>query len=198
MRHRALTFAFGLAFAACFAPADLSSAPNSSGGAHRFSFVSIEGKNLPLSQFAGRTLLIVNTASRCGYTPQYEGLQTLWETYRERGLVVLGVPSNDFGGQEPGSESQIKEFCEVNFKVDFPLTAKAQVKGPDAHPFYAWALGQLGPLDAPRWNFHKYLVGPDGKLAGSFASDVEPLSPRLKQAVERLLPRPAQDIPLSY
>jgi glutathione peroxidase len=156
--------------------------------AHEFAFTSIEGEPMPLSAFEGKAILIVNTASQCGFTRQYEGLQSLWDRYRERGLVVLGVPSNDFGGQEPGNEGEIKEFCEVNFNVDFPLTAKQHVTGPDAHPFYHWTGQQLGDDAKPRWNFHKYLVAPDGRLAGWFPTQTEPLSEPLVQAVESTLP----------
>ncbi len=161
------------------------------GPAHRFSFESIDGGPLPLSAYAGRVVLVVNTASLCGYTPQYEGLQTLWETYRDRGLVVLGVPSNDFGGQEPGSAEEIKTFCTVNFDVDFPLADKAQVKGPGAHPFYRWAETELGPDAAPKWNFHKYLIGRDGRLAGWFPTRTTPQSAEVAAAVEAALARPA-------
>ncbi|MGH6947986.1 MAG: glutathione peroxidase [Kiloniellales bacterium] len=157
-------------------------------GAHRFSFVSIEGDPLPLAGFAGKALLLVNTASFCGYTPQYEGLEALWERYRERGLVVLGVPSNDFGAQEPGSAEEIKRFCEVNYAIDFPLTEKVVVKGAAAHPFYRWAAEELGAEAAPRWNFHKYLVAPDGRLAGWFPTRTEPDDPRVLEAIEALLP----------
>nr|WP_245689328.1 glutathione peroxidase [Roseospirillum parvum] len=155
--------------------------------AHDFSFTTIDGQPLPLKDFAGKTVLVVNTASRCGFTPQYEGLQSLWETYRERGLVVLGVPSNDFAGQEPGSEAEIKEFCTVNFSINFPMTEKVSVKGDAAHPFYAWARQQGGFLSAPKWNFHKYLIGPDGRLVDWFSSMTKPDAAKLRAAVERSL-----------
>ncbi|MFC7332223.1 glutathione peroxidase [Rhodocista pekingensis] len=155
-------------------------------GAHAFSFVSIDGRPLPLSDFAGRAVLVVNTASQCGFTPQYEGLEALWQQYRDRGLVVLGVPSNDFGGQEPGSAAEIKTFCETTFGIDFPMTDKVVVKGGDAHPFYRWAAAAKG---APRWNFHKYLIGPDGALLAGFGSDVRPESAELRTAIEDALPR---------
>jgi len=158
-----------------------------SGTAHDFSFTAIEGGALPLAQYKGKVVLVVNTASRCGFTPQYEGLQDVWERYRERGLVVLGVPSNDFGGQEPGNEAEIKQFCEVNFNVDFPLTAKEQVVGDDAHPFYRWAARQLGDAAQPRWNFHKYLIGPDGALADWFSTVTAPTSPKVTEAIEAQL-----------
>jgi glutathione peroxidase len=156
--------------------------------AHDFAFTSIDGEPLPLRQFAGQAVLVVNTASLCGFTYQYEGLQTLWEAYRERGLVVLGVPSNDFGGQEPGSATEIKEFCEVNFDLDFPLTEKQTVRGEAAHPFFRHVTEELGPDAAPRWNFHKYLIAPDGRLTGAWPSRVEPGAPEVTRAIEAVLP----------
>jgi glutathione peroxidase len=168
-------------------PAAANSGPAAT--AHDFTFTSIDGEPLPLSSFAGRAVLVVNTASFCGFTRQYAGLQALWERYRDRGLVVLGVPSNDFGGQEPGSEAEIKKFCEVNFDVDFPLTKKAQVVGPDAHPFYRWAAEQLGAAAVPRWNFHKYLVGPDGRLVAWFPTATEPGAPEVADAIEASIAR---------
>jgi len=156
--------------------------------AHAFTFDAIEGGELPLSTYAGKVVLVVNTASRCGFTPQYSALQELWTRYRNRGLVVLGVPSNDFGGQEPGTKAEIKTFCEVNFDVDFPMTDKVRVKGQDAHPFYAWAREELGGLAKPRWNFHKYLVAPDGRLIDWFSTPTSPLSERVIDAIEAALP----------
>ena len=155
--------------------------------AHSFSFTSIEGDPLPMSSFAGKPVLIVNTASRCGFTPQYDGLQAVWERFRDRGLVVLAVPSNDFGGQEPGSEAQIAEFCEVNFNVDFPMTSKVHVKGELAHPFYRWAGQQLGQVAKPRWNFHKYLIGPNGRLVDWFSPVTRPTSRKVIRAIESQL-----------
>lgn len=156
--------------------------------AYDFAFTTIDGAPLPLSDFRGKALLVVNTASRCGFTPQYEGLEKLWTDYRDRGLVVLGVPSNDFGSQEPGSEAQIKEFCAVNFAIDFPMTAKTEVRGENAHPFYRWAASQVGVLGVPRWNFHKYLIAPDGRLVDWFATTTSPDAARLRAAVQRYLP----------
>ena len=150
-------------------------------------FVAIDGKPLPFANFDGKVVLVVNTASRCGYTGQYKGLQALWTEYRDRGLVVLGVPSNDFGGQEPGTEAQVKEFCEINYGVDFPLTQKYAVKGPDAHPFYAHASDVIGPDARPKWNFHKVLVDRAGKPVNAFASSVTPDSGELRSAIEALL-----------
>ncbi|MBL9097352.1 MAG: glutathione peroxidase [Alphaproteobacteria bacterium] len=155
--------------------------------AHAFSFTSIEGKPLPLTAFKGKAVLVVNTASACGLTPQYKGLEALWRAYKDKGLVVLGVPSNDFGAQEPGSEKEIQTFCETRFGVDFPLTSKEHVIGAGAHPLYKWIAGELGEGATPKWNFHKYLIGKDGAIAGTFGSRVEPESGELKQAIEAAL-----------
>jgi glutathione peroxidase len=155
--------------------------------AYDYEFEPIEGGKMPLAQWRGKVLLVVNTASLCGFTPQYEGLQSLWQRYETRGLVVIGVPSNDFGAQEPKSESEIQGFCQGAFGVNFPLTTKQVVSGPGAHPFYRWASDALGGKDAPRWNFHKYLVGRDGKLIAGFGSGVTPLSKTMVNAVETAL-----------
>ncbi len=157
--------------------------------AHSFEFVSIEGTPLPLAAFEGKAILLVNTASRCGFTPQYEGLQALWEAYQGRGLVVVGVPSNDFAGQEPGSNDEIKEFCEVTFGIDFPMTEKQKVRGADAHPLYLWIAQRLDRNPVPRWNFHKFLIDPDGAVVAGFPTRVEPDAPELRRAIEALLPR---------
>ena len=153
-----------------------------------FSFIGIDGQPLPLAQFKGKAVLVVNTASQCGFTPQYKALEALSQKYRDRGLVVLGVPSNDFGGQEPGNSTEIKQFCETSFSIDFPLTEKTKVSGDDAHPFYLWAGRELGFLGKPRWNFHKYLVAPDGHLVNWFSSITSPDSAGLIKAVEAALP----------
>lgn len=155
--------------------------------AHDFKFENIDGGELALDQWRGRPVLVVNTASECGYTPQYEQLQALWTRYRDRGLVVLGVPSNDFGGQEPGNETRIRDFCDTNYGVDFPMTAKQSVIGGNAHPFYQWVVDELGEAGAPRWNFHKYLIGPDGGLAGLWPSDVSPTEPEVVDSIEEAL-----------
>lgn len=154
-----------------------------------FGFTAIDGTPLPLAQFRGKAVLVVNTASQCGYTPQYAGLQELWRRYRERGLVVLGVPSNDFGGQEPGSAAEIKEFCETSFDVDFPLTEKQRVVGGNAHPLYRWLAAELGEGAMPRWNFHKFLIAPNGKVAEVFPTRIEPTAPQVIEAVEGNLPK---------
>jgi glutathione peroxidase len=164
------------------------------GTAYDYSFIGIDGTVLPLSDFEGKTLLIVNTASQCGFTKQYADLQAVYETYRERGLVVLGVPSNDFGGQEPGSDAQIKEFCEVNFDIDFPMTGKTVVTGEQSHPFYQWAANQVTALGRPRWNFHKYLIGPNGKLIDWFSSMTNPQDAKVIAAIERALPATATPV----
>jgi len=155
--------------------------------AHEFEFERIEGGRLWLDEWRGRPVLLVNTASECGFTPQYAELQELWERYKDRGLVVLGVPSNDFGGQEPGDEAQIREFCDTRYGVDFPMAAKVQVVGEEAHPFYRWVVSELGEAGAPRWNFHKYLVGPDGELAGVWPSSVSPTDTEVIDTIEETL-----------
>lgn len=155
--------------------------------AYDFTFTSIDGEPLPLAQYRGRPLLVVNTASFCGFTYQYEDLEALWRRYRERGLVVIGVPSNDFGQQEPGSEKEIKQFCEGRYAVDFPLSDKQDVIGPKAHPFFRWISAELGEAGAPRWNFHKYLVGPDGMLEGTWPSSVRPTDRAVTDEIERVL-----------
>jgi glutathione peroxidase len=154
-----------------------------------FEFTAIEGDKLPLAQFRGRPVLVVNTASFCGYTPQYQDLEALWRQYRDRGLVVIGVPSNDFGAQEPGTASEIKQFCEGTYAVDFPLTDKEEVVGAKAHPFFRWIADELGDAGAPRWNFHKYLVAPDGSLAGAWPSRVRPTDAEITGKIEGLLAR---------
>jgi glutathione peroxidase len=184
-------------FAAAVALATLSvmaSAPYLRAGpvnsvAYDFSFEAIEGGKLPLGQWRGKVLLVVNTASFCGFTPQYEGLQALWQRYESRGLIVLGVPSNDFGGQEPNSESEILGFCKGAYNVSFPLTTKQVVSGAQAHPFYRWAANMLGTDATPKWNFHKYLVGRDGKLVGAFGTRTAPQDAKLIGAIETALGR---------
>ena len=158
--------------------------------AHDFSFESIDGEPLPLAQYAGKVVMIVNTASECGFAPQLEELQSLWEQYEARGLVVLGIPSNDFGGQEPGSAIEIQNYCRVNYGVNFTLTAKTHIKGTDAHPFYLWAQDRLGFLSKPRWNFHKYLIARDGSLNDWFSTLTKPKSRKVIRSIERLLAKP--------
>ena len=157
-----------------------------------FSFDALDGSPLPLERFKGEALLVVNTASRCGFTPQYEGLQQLYEQRSPEGLAILGVPSNDFGAQEPGSEVEIEAFCSTKFHVGFPMTAKNIVVGPEAHPFYRWLVSEKGADAAPRWNFHKVLVGRDGRVAGVFSSRVAPESPELTAAITAALAIPPE------
>jgi glutathione peroxidase len=145
----------------------------------------LTGKPQSLCDYAGKVVLVVNTASQCGYTPQYEGLEALHKRYRQRGLVVVGFPSNDFGGQEPGSNKDVAEFCQMNYGVSFPMFEKTAVSGPRANPFYA-ALAQRGG-GAPRWNFHKYLIDRSGNRVLGFDSDTTPGDSRLLREIERLL-----------
>jgi glutathione peroxidase len=155
--------------------------------AYDFSFDTLQGKPYPLKDLEGRPLVVVNTASKCGFTPQYKGLEALWRDHKASGLVVIGVPSNDFGAQEPGNAQEIASFCELNYGVDFPMMAKVHVKGADAHPFFKWAAKQGGFLAAPKWNFFKYLIGKDGELAEWFSSITGPDSGKFKAAVEKIL-----------
>ncbi|HTT97105.1 MAG TPA: glutathione peroxidase [Rhizomicrobium sp.] len=155
--------------------------------AYDFTFRTIDGEPLPLSKFKGKAVLVVNVASQCGLTPQYSGLEALWRAKRDKGLVILGVPANDFGAQEPGTENEIKTFCETRFGVDFPMTAKEHVIGGQAHPFYKWIVAQFGPDAAPKWNFHKYLVGKDGSMLGTFGSRMEPNDPIMNNAIDEAL-----------
>lgn len=160
---------------------------NSMTTAHEFNFDSIDGQPLPLSSFEGKPVLVVNVASQCGLTPQYVGLEALYKTYRDQGLVVLGVPANNFGAQEPGTEAEIQEFCTTNYGVDFPMTAKNDVVGAQAHPFYQWAKTELGANGEPTWNFHKILIGKDGTLAAGFSSRTDPQAAEIGQAIEAAL-----------
>jgi glutathione peroxidase len=162
----------------------LAQAPMSRISAYAFSFPALAGGDIRLAEYAGRPLMVVNTASLCGYTPQYAGLQQLWTEFHGRGLMIVGVPSNDFGGQEPGGASEIAETAQHQYGVTFPIAAKAVVKGPNAHPFYKWA-AEARPKEVPHWNFHKYLVGRDGYIAEVFPETVEPTDTRVKTAIAR-------------
>lgn len=149
---------------------------------------TIDGKATTLAAYRGKALVIVNTASRCDYTPQYKDLEALYRAYQDRGLVVLAFPSNDFGGQEPGSNEEIRQFCRSRYRVTFPLFAKAKVTGPDAQPLYRYlaALPELG--GEPTWNFNKYLVAPDGTVVAHLPSGAEPDSEEFRRQVEAILP----------
>lgn len=153
--------------------------------AHDYTFISIEGDPLPMAAFADQAVLVVNTASRCGYTGQYKGLQALYERYRESGLVVLGVPSNDFR-QELASAEEVKEFCEVTYGIDFPMTDIERVTGAEAHPLFRWMAAQDA---APNWNFHKFLIGRDGAFVTDFPTATSPDDDRLVARIEETLER---------
>lgn len=142
-----------------------------------------------MEAFLGKVVMIVNTASFCGFTKQYAALQNIWEQYRDQGLIVIGVPSNDFGNQEPGNEAEIVNFCELNYGINFPLTSKVHVKGADAHPFYKWAHQEKGAIAKPRWNFHKYLVDHDGRLVDWFSAMTSPTATKVTRAIEKHLAR---------
>jgi glutathione peroxidase len=154
---------------------------------HDFTLTGIDGKPMALEQFKGRVVMLVNTASECGYTGQYDGLEALYLANKDMGLVIIGVPSNDFGGQEPGKAEEIATFCKLNYGVTFPLADKTVVKGKDAHPVYQWAASEVGALGTPKWNFHKYLFGRDGKFIDWFSTPTEPGSAKIKAAVEKAL-----------
>ena len=154
--------------------------------AYMFSFPALGGGEIRLADYAGRPILVVNTASLCGFTPQFAGLQELWTEFRDRGLVLVGVPSNDFGAQEPGGAREIADTAQNQYGVTFAMAAKTVVRGANAHPFYKWA-ASARPGDVPRWNFHKYLIGRDGYIAEVFAETIEPLDSRVKTAIARTL-----------
>ena len=151
------------------------------------SIESISGEQLDLRQFKGKTVLIVNVASKCGFTKQYADLQTLYEKYKDQGLVVVGIPSNQFGGQEPGSNKEIKDFCETNFNITFPMTGKYDVKGKNAHPIYLWAKETYGNSTVPKWNFHKILINKDGKVEETYAPFINPMSNKIIKKLEKIL-----------
>jgi glutathione peroxidase len=155
--------------------------------AHAYSFDKISGGPLPLSTFKDKVVLVVNTASKCGLTPQYDGLEKLYSEYKDKGLVVLGVPCNQFMGQEPGTEKEIETFCSTTFGIDFPMTAKVDVKEGGRHPFYAWAEQELGEPAVPVWNFHKILLGKNGEAIQAFGPRTEPQDPGLVAAIEKAL-----------
>jgi glutathione peroxidase len=187
-RHLLTLVAGSLATRSLVAPA-LAQAPAMSRiTAYAFSFSGLETGNIKLADYSGKPILVVNTASLCGYTPQYAGLQQLWARYHDRGLMIIGVPSNDFGGQEPGGADEIMHTAHGEYRIGFPLAAKAQVKGANPHPFYKWAAAER-PLETPRWNFHKYLVGRDGHIAAVFATDIEPMDARVVNAIVKELPK---------
>ena len=152
-----------------------------------FKINSINGEEINLSSFNGKTVLLVNVASKCGFTKQYDDLQKLYEDYREKGLVVIGIPSTQLGGQEPGTETEIKNFCETNFSINFPMTSKYEVKGDNAHPIYIWAKDTYGKSTVPKWNFHKILINKNGRVEDTFASFTGPLSNKIAKKLEEIL-----------
>ena len=184
MLHRRTVLA--LLASATAGPAFTQGAGMSRISAHTFSFTALDGGSIELSAHAGKPILVVNTASQCGFTPQLAGLEELWRRFGEKGLLVVGVPSNEFD-QEPGDAAAIVETAHGKYGVSFPIAQKAALKGPAAHPFYRWAAAEQ-PEQTPRWNFHKYLVGHDGRLAAAFDTRVEPTDARVIEAIMRELP----------
>jgi len=148
---------------------------------------TITGETISLEKFRGKTVLLVNVASKCGFTKQYEDLQKLWEKYQERDLIVLGIPSNQFGGQEPGNNDEIKNFCETNFNINFPMSSKYDVKGENAHDIYKWAKESFGKSAIPKWNFHKILIDKNGKIHDTYASFTNPMSKKIINELEKIL-----------
>jgi glutathione peroxidase len=152
-----------------------------------FKINSINGDSLDLNKYTGKTILLVNVASNCGFTKQYDDLQKLYDEFKDKGLIVIGVPTNQFGGQEPGTESEIKDFCEINFNITFPMTSKYDVKGDDAHPIYIWAKKTYGNSTVPKWNFHKILINKNGSIVDTFASFTNPTSKKIVKQIEQIL-----------
>ena len=155
--------------------------------AYDFNFKDIDGSNLSLSEYKGKVIIVVNVASQCGFTKQYEDMQKIWDKYQSKGIVMIGVPSNDFGKQEPGSNEDIKNFCAAKFGISFPMTEKVSVKGSEAHPFYIWAKENHGKSAVPKWNFHKIIIDKNGKVAETFTSITNPSSKKFINTLEKLI-----------
>ena len=155
--------------------------------AYNFKFNDLDGKELNLNAFKNKVIIVVNVASQCGFTNQYEDMQKVWIKYQDKGVVMLGIPSNDFGKQEPGSSEEIKNFCEAKFGITFPMAQKVSVKGENAHPFYIWARENHGKSAIPKWNFHKIIISKDGKVLDTFASMTNPSSTKFIKAIEKAL-----------
>jgi len=155
--------------------------------AYDFSFNDLDGSVVHLSKYKNKVIVVVNVASECGFTKQYDDMQKVWTLYQKKGLVMIGVPSNDFGNQEPGNSNEIKKFCEAKFGITFPMMEKAVVKGNNAHPFYLWAKKNYGTGAIPKWNFHKIIIGRDGKVDDTFASITNPSSKKFISAIEKAL-----------
>ena len=154
--------------------------------AYDYEFIGLDGNLIKLSDYKDKVIVVVNVASRCGYTPQYEDLQSLWSNYKEKDLIVIGVPTNNFR-QEPGSNKEIKNFCETNFGITFPMTEKTNVIGNKSHPFFKWAKNNYGIGAIPKWNFHKIIIGKDGKVADTFSSITKPSSKKFLKVIENLI-----------
>ena len=155
--------------------------------AYDFQFKNLNGSNLNLSKYKAKIIVVVNVASQCGFTNQYEDMQKIWEKYQNKGVVMLGVPSNDFGNQEPGNSSEIKNFCEAKFGITFPMTEKVSVKGEEAHSFYKWAKKNYGNSAVPKWNFHKIIIDKSGRVSETFSSITNPSSKKFIKTIENLL-----------
>jgi len=155
--------------------------------AYEFKFNDLDGSELSFNEYKGKVIVVVNVASKCGFTKQYEDMQNIWEKYEEKGLVMIGVPSNDFGQQEPGSSEEIKNFCEAKFGISFPMTEKVSVKGDNAHPFYLWAKKNFGNEAVPKWNFHKIIINKEGKVETTFTSITNPSSKKFVSTIEKNL-----------
>ena len=154
--------------------------------AYNFKFNGIDGTQINLTDYENKVLVVVNVASRCGFTPQYSDLQKVWEDYKDKDVIIIGVPTNNFK-QEPGSNKEIKDFCETNFNINFPMTEKIDVIGKNAHPFFKWARENYGNSAIPKWNFHKIIIGKDGKVANTFSSITRPSSEKFRKAIEKLI-----------
>ena len=155
--------------------------------AYDFKFTDLDGTTLNLSEYKNKIIVVVNVASQCGFTKQYEDMQKVWENYQEKDVIIIGVPSNDFGNQEPGTNDEIKNFCDAKFGISFPMTEKIIVKGPEAHPFYKWAKKNHGNSAVPKWNFHKIVIDKKGKVADTFSSITNPSSKKFIKSLEKLI-----------
>ena len=155
--------------------------------AYDFKFKDLDGSTLNLSEHKNKIIVVVNVASKCGFTKQYKDLQELWKRYKSKGLVVIGFPSNQFGSQEPGNDKDIKNFCDLNYNIDFPMVSKSDVKGENAHEIYKWALKNYGKSTVPKWNFHKILINSEGKVADTYLSFAKPMSKKIVNKIEKLL-----------
>ena len=152
-----------------------------------FQFKDLDGSPLKLSDYKGKIIIAINVASQCGFTKQYEDMQNIWEEYQDKGVILIGIPSNDFGRQEPGTNKEIKNFCEAKFGITFPMTEKVTVKGDQAHPFYIWAKENHGKSAVPKWNFHKIIIDKTGKVAETFSSITNPSSKKFKSTIDKLV-----------